>query len=139
MTTTKQLGIWMDHASAHLTEYTKDPMQSTTITSGFTHQIKEDSLHRGEKLMHNKEQHKQSEYYKKISDVMRNYNDIVLFGPTTAKNELSNLIKHDHHFEKIHVVVEHADKMTESHQHAFVREHFSNTHSQKSILGNNTY
>ena len=124
MTTPKNLGIWMDHSSANLMEFTTD-ITTKIIASDFTHEVKETSLGKSENLMHNKEQHHQSEYYKKLAVVMRNYEEVLLFGPTTAKNELANLLKDDHHFVKIKVVVKHADKMTENQQHAFVRKHFS--------------
>jgi hypothetical protein len=58
MTTTKKLGIWMDHASAHLMEYS-DPIITNIKVSGSTHEEKEKSLQKGEKLMHNKEQQQQ--------------------------------------------------------------------------------
>ena len=48
----------------------------------------------------------------------------MLFGPTDAKTELFNLLKADHHFDKINIETKHADKMTENQQHAFVREYF---------------
>jgi len=50
---------------------------------------------------------------------------VLLFGPTTAKNELANLLKDDHLFEKIKVEVRQADRMTENQEHAFVKDHFS--------------
>ena len=125
MTNAKYLGIWMDHSTAHLMEFTKDPIETKTIESGFTHEIKANSLGKSENLMHNKEQHQQSEYYKKLGDVIKNYEEVLLFGPTQAKVELGNLLKADHHFKKIKIVVQASDKMTEHQQHAFVREHFS--------------
>jgi hypothetical protein len=91
MTTAKQLGIWMDHSSAHLMEFTTEPIEANIITSKFTHQEKEHSLDKGEHLMHNKEQHQQSDYYKKLGEVIKNYEDVILFGPTDAKVELLNL------------------------------------------------
>ena len=36
MTKLKYLGIWMDHASAHLMEINTDPIESKTIESKFT-------------------------------------------------------------------------------------------------------
>ena len=51
--------------------------------------------------MHQKEQHEHRDYYKKIGEAIRNYQDVLLFGPTTAKTELFNMLKADHHFEKI--------------------------------------
>lgn len=124
MTTTNNLGIWMDHASAHLIEFTVDPMETTTIDSAFTHQQKEESLSKGESLMHNKEQHEEATYYKQLMEAIRKYDAVLLFGPTTAKDELANLMKDNHLFAKIKVAVVHADKMTENQEHAFVKKYF---------------
>jgi hypothetical protein len=125
MTTAKSLGIWMDHSNAHLIEFTTDPMATNTVSSQFTHEEKEQSLGKSENLMHNKEQHRQSEYYKKLGEVIRNYEEVMLFGPTDAKVELFNILKSDHNLAKIKIEVKQADKMTENQEHAFVREHFS--------------
>jgi len=129
MITDKKIGIYMDHSIAHLIEFSKESFETKTISietieSTFTHEEKEDSLDRGERLMHNKEKQQQSEYYKKIAGSIKNYDFVLLFGPTTAKNELANLIKDNHHFEKIKVVVTHSDKMTENQMHAFVADYF---------------
>jgi hypothetical protein len=125
MTTSKNIGIWMDHASAHLIEFTMDPIETTIITSKFTHQEKEHSLSKSEALMHHKEQHQQAEYYKEIGEVIKKYKEVLLFGPTDAKVELFNLLRKDHLFEKIKIETKQADKMTENQEHAFVKEYFS--------------
>ena len=125
MTTKKQIGIWMDHSVAHLMELTNDVITTNTIASEFTHEVKEDSLNKSENLMHNKEQHLQHSFYKKIGEAIKNHDRVVLFGPTDAKNELSNFLKEDRHFENIEIDVEDADKMTENQQHAFVKAHFN--------------
>ena len=120
----KKLGIWLDHHNAHIIEFTTDPMETTLLESKFTHDAKEQSLGKGENNMHNKEQHQQAEYYKSLAAVMRKYEEVLLFGPTHAKNELANSIKADHLFDKIKISVEHADKMTDNQLHAFVRSYF---------------
>lgn len=125
MKTEKKLGIWMDHASAHIMEFTSNHIESKTIESKFTHQAKEFSLSKSENLMHNKEQHEQADYYKKVGDIIKNYKDVILFGPTDAKIELFNLLKSDSLFGKIKIEVQQADKLTENQQHAFVRDYFS--------------
>ena len=125
MTTSKNLGIWMDHSTAHLMEFTVDPIETKVIESKFTHQQKEHSLGKSENLMHNKEQHEQSDYYKKLGEVIRNYTDVILFGPTEAKSELLNVLRADHSFGKIKIETKQADKMTENQQHAFVKKYFS--------------
>ena len=125
MTTAKDLGIWMDHTSANLMEFTADPIETKTIDSKFTHAEKEQTLGKSENLMHNKEQHEQADYYRELGEIIRNYDEVVLFGPTDAKVELYNTLKDDHLFAKIKIEVIQADKMTENQQHAFVRKHFS--------------
>jgi hypothetical protein len=125
MATTKNLGIWMDHTNAHVMEFTTDPITTVIISSKFTHREKEHSLGKGENGMHQKEHHEQSAYYKQIADVIRDYQDVVLFGPSTAKLELLNMMRADHHFEKIKLETKESDKMTQNEQHAFVRKYFS--------------
>jgi hypothetical protein len=120
----------MDHANAHLMEFTTDPIETKTIASKFTHEAKENTLSKSERLMHNKEQHEQSEYYKVLGNAIRNYDEVVLFGPTEAKVELYNVLKADHRFAKTKIEVIPTDKMSENQQHAFVREHFSKPHFQ---------
>jgi hypothetical protein len=125
MKSTQKVGIWMDHAQANVIAYSNDLMTTRTLDSTFDHQGKEDSLKRSEQLMHNKEQHEEAEYYKKIAAVIQQYDDVLLFGPTDAKLELVNILKADHRFAKIKIEVQPADKMTENEQHAFVRDHFA--------------
>lgn len=125
MTTAKNLGIWMDHSSAHLMEFTTDPIETKTIESKFTHEEKELSLTKSENLMHNKEQHQQSEYYKNLGEIIKNYDEVILFGTTDAKVELFNVLRADHRFAKIKIEIKQSDKMTENQQHTFVREYFS--------------
>lgn len=117
MKTTNKLGIWMDHANAHLMVFTTDPIETKTIESSFTHETKEASFEKSESLMHNKEQHEQLKYYKDLGNVIKEYSEVVLFGPTDAKTELYNILKADTHFEKIIISVRQTDKMTENQQH----------------------
>ena len=124
MKTAKKLGIWMDHSSAHITEFSTGVLQTTVITSKFTHADKELSLDKGESMMHTKEQHKLSAYYKELGEVIRNYDEVILFGPTDAKVELFNILKADHLFAKTEIELEQTDKMTEYQQQSFVKKYF---------------
>jgi hypothetical protein len=122
----KQIGIWMDHSSAILMELHDDTIIESKIVSEFTHQEKENSLmSKGEKHMHIKEHHLQLSYFKKLSEIIRNYQNVILFGPTDAKDELFNLLKTDHLFNNIKIEVKHSDKMTKNKMHDFVKEYFS--------------
>jgi len=60
-----------------------------------------------------------------LGDVIKNYEDVIIFGPTNAKSELLNILKADHHFEKIKLEIEQTDKMSQNQQHAFVTDYFS--------------
>ena len=95
METIKRLGIWLDHSVAHLMDVTTDSVVTSTIESEFTHREKEHSLSKSENLMHNKEQHQLSGYYRKLGDAIKHYQEVLLFDPTSAKNELLNLLRAD--------------------------------------------
>ena len=125
MIKSKKLGIWMDHSNAHLMEFRSRTMTTTKIESDFTHQVKQSSLDKSENLMHNKEQHMLTDYFKKIADVIKDYNEVVLFGPAEAKLELKNILKEDRHFDKIKIEIQSANKMTEMQERLFVREYFA--------------
>ena len=130
MKTIKRLGIWMDHSIAYLMELTDDRLIQHSVLSEFTHEEKEFSLSKNEKLMHNKENHQQSSYYKKLCDSIKNYQEVIVFGPTSAKNELLNLIRADHLFDNIKIEIRDTDKMEENQMHAFVKEYFENLLNQ---------
>jgi stalled ribosome rescue protein Dom34 len=115
----------MDHANAHVMEFTTVPITTVIISSKFTHREKEHSLGKSENGMHQKERHEQSAYYKQLANVIKDYQDVVLFGPSTAKTELLNVLRADHHFAKIKLETKESDKMTQNEQHAFVRNYFS--------------
>lgn len=125
MTTQKGLGIWMDHANAHLMEFTTHEAETKALTSKYTDEATDQDMSKGESLMHNKEQHAESVYYKELGKEIANYDDVLLFGPTDAKSELLNLLRADSHFDKVKIEVKPADKMTENQQHAFVKEYFT--------------
>jgi stalled ribosome rescue protein Dom34 len=125
--TRKKIGIWMDHSIAHLMEYSNNPFEIKTIESNFTHQEKVNSFLKGEIHMHNKEQQEQAKYYKKLIDVIKKYKEVILFGPTNAKEELYNVLNADNRFGDVKIQVKQTDKMTQKQQHAFVKDFFSNT------------
>ena len=125
MKTVGQLGIYMDHSTAIFLELKDDAITHLTESSGFSHENKEFALSRSEQIMHNKENQKQAQFYKKLGDKIRNFQEVLLFGPTDAKSELFNLLKTNHFFDKIKIEVKGADKMDESQLDVFVKEYFS--------------
>jgi hypothetical protein len=122
----KNLGIWIDHANAHLVEFTTDAITTDIISNGSAHRKRGHGLGKREEGMNNNERQQQSDYYKKLVDVIRNFSDVVLFGPTSAKIELLTILRADHQFEHIRLDTRDSDKMTQNKQHAFVRDYFLN-------------
>jgi stalled ribosome rescue protein Dom34 len=125
MKPTKQLGIWMDHSIAHLMELTNDTIVTNSVASKPKIQEEEQKLYKAESHVLNKEQNIRSAYFKKLSDVIKDYEEVILFGPTEAKNELLNLLKENRQFDKIKIDVKPADKMTEIQRNVFVKTYFN--------------
>lgn len=125
MKNARKLGIWMDHSNAFLMEITSGPILQHQLQSDFNFQHRESSLQKSELLMHNREQHEQSIYYKTIAETIIDFNEVLLFGPTEAKNELFNLIRTNRLFDQINLTVQNSDNMTEVQMHIYVREFFA--------------
>ena len=86
MKATRQLGIWMDHSMAYLMELSNGTIVSNTVESKPELQGDEQIVYKDESHMLKKMQRQLSAYYKKLSDVILDYEEVVLFGPTEAKN-----------------------------------------------------
>lgn len=119
----KKLGVWMDHTIAHIIEIKNNTITSNTIESLFLKDEKQ-NFGKDESLKNNIEQNQHSEFYKRLSTVIKDYSEVIIFGPTNAKTELYNLLKEDSHFNNIKIDIETADILTENQMHAFVKEHF---------------
>ena len=124
MNTAKQLGIWMDHSVAHLIKLTNGSIETNTIESQPEIQADQQIVYKDESHSLNKEKGQLTAYFRKLGDLILEYDDVILFGPTEAKNELLNVLKENHLFDKIKIEVETADKMTEIQMTDFVKEHF---------------
>jgi len=106
-------------------EFATDPITTNIVSNPFTHHEKAHRLGKSEEGMHQKEQQEQAKYYGKLGAIIRNFQDVVLFGPTNAKVELMNLLRADHQFAHVRLETRESDKMTQNQQQAFVRNYFS--------------
>jgi hypothetical protein len=122
----KQLGIWLDHSRALIIE-NRDNIVATAIESNYDHITNSDSHYTSESHIHQKQKNILDDYYTKLSEVIINYSDVILFGPTDAKLELSNFLKKDSDFDHIHITTQASDKMTENEQIAYVKNFFKNS------------
>jgi len=125
MKSKKQIGIWMDHSTACLMELTNGTIVTSVIESVPDLKKDQENVYKDESHSLNKEQGQLTTYYRKLCDAILEFDEAVLFGPTEAKNELLNLIKENHLFDKIDVAVKPADKMTEAERNTFVKGYFN--------------
>ena len=125
MANANKIGVCMDNTNAHLIEYTTDPVETITLQTDFSHAVTEDTTNRSLNMRQNKVLQEQAYYYKQLGAIIKNYKEVILFGPADAKVELFNVLRSDHHFENVIMKVHQSDTMTESQQHAFVRTYFS--------------
>ena len=116
----KQLAICMDHSSALIMELINNIIISTESEFESSTKIENEDNHESGHEVHQTK----STYFKKISDIIRDYDEVLLFGPTDAKNSLYNLIKEDHNFENISIEIKTTDKMTENQMFAYVKDYF---------------
>jgi stalled ribosome rescue protein Dom34 len=114
----------MDHSIAHLFELNHESTEYKTIWAKVGEQDEAPDK-RDETLIQNKEQNELSDFFNRLSEVIINYDEVLLFGPTNAKTEFVNTLKDNHHFDKVKINVKPADKMTENHLQYFVNEHFN--------------
>ena len=114
----------MDHSIAYVMELKDDAIVENIVALETFQPDNESEWGKNERLVQKKEQQLQTNYYKKLSEIIRSYEEVVLFGPTEAKNELSNLLKADHLFDNIKFNVKLSDKMSAKQMHIFVKEYF---------------
>lgn len=115
----------MDYSKAHLMQLLPGDIHTQIIESNFTHEEKASSIEKSEKHMHNKEEGEHLKYFKKIQKEIEKYDDVLLFGPTDAKEELNKLLHEDHINTRVRIEIKTTDKMTENQLYAFVRKHFN--------------
>lgn len=119
----KKLGVWMDHTIAHMIVLNNNSVASNTIES-HSLQGEKQNFGKDESLKHNTEQDQLSDYFKRLSAVIKDYQEVILFGPTNAKTELFNLLKEDNQFNNIKIEIETTDYLTDNQMLVFVKEHF---------------
>ena len=113
----------MDHATAYVVPFSSGTAAIETIESAHLEGMADTAGH-GEKHMNHKEQAHDSAFYKHLGEIIKGYDDVLLFGPTDAKLELHNLLLRDSHFEQVKIETQTTDKMTPNQLHAFVTKHF---------------
>jgi hypothetical protein len=132
----QRTGVWLDKEKALVIILSENDHKLKTIESDisnrdrFEGERKEYGRFGGQFLsMENKKKNrikKQSlEYLKRIISVIKNSDEIVLFGPAEMKTDLEKLILKDNNLKDRLVGVETADSMTENQMVAWVKEFYN--------------
>ncbi len=131
------IGVWMDHAQAKLLNCEKKDPIIQVINSGFESRIRfegesGDGTRLGNYRSTNNESNKHAKedqtfktYYKKIAEALHPYNDILLFGPTTAHKEFFNFLMEDKSFEGKRISNKDSDYLTENQLGDYVSKWFA--------------
>lgn len=121
----KRLGLWMDHSIAHLMEFTNKHFEVKTIESKLNEAVTDEISTKGENQLLTKKKRQLSTYYKKLSEAIKDYEQVILFGPTNAKIEFFDMLSEDMRFLKVIFEVQNTGQMTENQQQEFVQQYFS--------------
>ena len=127
MYTPKSVGIWMDEFSAHLIEFRKLRVETVIIRSKIKE--KEKFLQTKEELTDDSNQ--QENFFKKISEPLKSFDLILIFGPDEEKLVFEKYLKMENSFYGKEIIIQAADKMTDNHKHAFVNKYFKALSPQK--------
>jgi hypothetical protein len=132
----KIIGVWLDHAEARFINPLDlngkpEVIQSLLNTHKHLPGEEADGTRMGnfrstndESHKHFREQNELNAYYKKIAEALSPFDDILIFGPTTAKKELQNHLMSDKNFAGKKITVEPADYITENQMAERVRNFY---------------
>ena len=122
----KLLGIYMDCSNAYLMELIDKKIVSRNIEFESRNESAEVSTNKySDSTFNDEKQQLQAAYYLEISEIIRNYNQVLLFGPAQIKNQLFSLLEFDHNFDHIKIKNVNTDKMTENQIHTFLKEYYN--------------
>lgn len=120
----KRLGIWISDLDAHLMDFKTDIIELNTIESTFTQQDKFEE--EDDRKRQAKEKRKHNKFHKELSETIKYYDEVVIFGPSESKKNLVDILSSDEKFAHIKIAVKDIENLTESQQYNFVKEHFLN-------------
>lgn len=115
----------MDHSNAFIIPFSDLVQMPQTITSGFTVQDKGKVPGRSKSQMLSLQQREQSAYHKNIAAAIQQSDEVFLFGPTDAKNDLFKMLREDHNFDSIPIEFYNSYRVTGSEEFAISENCFS--------------
>lgn len=121
----KRVGVWMDHFQAFLFSVPAGGKKNAyALQESIETTEPEDHERQSEHTIHNAEQKLRMKHFRSIATHIGAFDEILLFGPGTAQEELRNQLSEDVHFRGKRVAVESAGHITQNQMVAKVREYF---------------
>ena len=115
----------MDHSNAFIIPFSDLVQMPQTITSGFTVQDKGKAPGRNKSQMLSLQQREKSAYHKNIAAAIQQSDEVFLFGPTDAKNDLFKMLREDRNFDSIPIEFYNSYRVTGSEEFAISENCFS--------------
>ena len=129
-----KIAVWLDYRTATLVTFENGVASTRSVESGIENQVRiegegsnssrfgESEFSNNENKENNRHANEVNSYFKNLSQLLKEYNEIHLLGPTNAKNQLRNVLKSDKSFENTKIEIKSADKLTPNQLIAFAKE-----------------
>lgn len=121
-------GVWLDNTQALIIS---NPTGSSGNDYAINDKVKAEKHHGGgsEHSMNNSKQGEVVKYFKSVSNLLVNFDEILLFGPGKSQEKLQNHMKEDPQFNNKQITIDSAEKLTDPQMIAKVREFFKSHQS----------
>jgi stalled ribosome rescue protein Dom34 len=123
MKAVKKIEIWMDHSIAYIMEFTSNTFEIKTIESKIIIHDNEVNLIAHDKKTDRNKKSNLFTYYNAISEAIKNYKKIVLFGPKQVNMEFFDVLSEDTRFLKTKVEIKETENLNSKEQYDFIRNH----------------
>ena len=136
-----QIAVWLDHSKAQFIAYSDEGTYLLeTVESPYERRPRIDGegsdvtrfgantyFSNNEDRKHNRLRNELNSYFKELEDRLAKYDDILLFGPTNAKDQLYNRLSANKAFSGKNILIESVGNLTENQTMAFARIFFNAT------------
>jgi stalled ribosome rescue protein Dom34 len=116
----KKIGIWMDYSVAYITQLRDNMLETTIVNSHHPDQEKGMDTDRSG----GSRERVYDQYYMKLGEIISDYDEVLLFGPGEAKQQLINRLRANYLFSNIKIELRPGYRMSRDEQHEFFRNHF---------------
>ncbi len=121
-------GVWLDNDKAMIiTNNSENGNDDYTVKD----KVKAKETHSGgsEHSMNNAKQSDSLKYFKSVSALLSNYDEILVFGPGKSQEQFQNHLNEDPQFKNKKITIDSAEQLTDPQMIAVVRDFFKSHQS----------